>query len=66
LAEAALIDRDAAVLLGKYRDLLPPAQVVAARAVQEHDRGPVTAGVLVVEAKPALGHERHGALSLIR
>jgi hypothetical protein len=31
--------------------------------VQEHDRGRVAAGVLVVEAKAVLGHERHGVTS---
>src|SRR4030095_11835771 len=59
LAEPPLIDGDAAVLLGEGRRLLPPAQVVAARAVQEEQRGRVAAGVLVVEAEAVLDHERH-------
>src|SRR2546425_1250624 len=45
--------------------LLPPAQVIAARAVQEQQRGCVAAGVLVVEAKAVLHHERHRATSLV-
>src|SRR4029434_8559642 len=49
---------DAAVLLGEDRRLLPPAQVVAARAVQEEQRGRVAAGVLVVESEASLDHDR--------
>src|SRR5262245_55449084 len=62
LAKPSLIDADAPVFLCEDGHLLPPAQVVAARAVQEDERGPVAAGVLVVEAEAVLDHERHESL----
>jgi hypothetical protein len=63
LAEATLVHRDAPVLLGEHRDLLPPAQVVAAGAVQEQHRRRVAARVLVVETKAPGRHERHRQVS---
>ena len=60
---AALIDGDAPVLLGEHRHLLPPAQMIAAGAVQEEHRGPVATGVFVVETISVVVHERHRAVS---
>src|SRR5262245_10649980 len=59
LAEPSLIDADAPEFLGEDRHLLPPAQVVAARAMQEEQRGRVAAAILVVETEAVLDHERH-------
>src|SRR5438309_5283609 len=58
-----MVDRDAPVLLGEHRHLLPPAQMVATGAVQEQHGRLVTAGVFVVETKAVLLHERHRAAS---
>ena len=47
VAEAAVVDRDATVLLTEVRHLLPPRHVVATRPVQEGDRLSLTIGFIV-------------------
>src|SRR5262249_35962747 len=59
LPEASLVHRDAAILLREDRNLLPPAQVIAARPMEEQERRPAASRVLVVETKAVLHHEGH-------
>src|SRR5215813_7328463 len=59
LPEASLVDRDAAILLREDRYLLPPAQVIAARPVEEQERRPGAPRVLVVHTQVILHHEGH-------
>src|SRR5688500_4320030 len=60
LAECAMVDRYAAMAIGEKRDLLPPAQMIAAAAVREHDRR-TAAVAFIIELDSVDCCERHHA-----
>ena len=50
--ERAMVEGDARVMFGKDRNLLPPAQVIAAAAVSEHQRGTFAVNLVVLVEAP--------------